>query len=1353
MKGYLLEKYIMTPNNLLYLKLHRAFFSPMIFLKMKLIAILFFATLVQVNASSFAQRITLTEKNASLEAVLKKIRLQTGYDILFQDKAIKNANPVSVTLKNVAIGEAFNSILKGQDLTYTITENTIVLKANEVYDSPYSLTGKAIDVEGTVLNENGTPLAGATVQVKGMYPIYTNVAGKFSIKGVEENAKIKITYLGCKDAVLSAAEIKAKPKVILVATVTVMDETVIRSKRPTGTKVDLKYRQHLNLAQVLQGTVPGLVIKSQRTISESTLYDTRKIPDFPSANVGFKHGIYTSEQLKQVWNEWATTIPSGKIFSDSEWIANIRRHESRWESAGAVVRTQSYGTEGLVPELRGAGGFPGVTQGMLIVIDGFVQKEFPADYPMNNVANIEVVKDPAETIKWGPEGLNGVILITTTRSTSNKMDISYNSNFSFSKARDNSVAALRLANAAQVLDYYLEAADKKILNLEAATNGLPPLNPALTLLYQREQGTPEQQQAFQAKWNALAAIGTVDHSKILQQNSFLQNHNLRFAGGIGNAYKYNINGTYGFSQNEALGNKNNRLALNMTNQFSLLKNKLQINWLLNAYRNRGISGTYFDINRLQPYQQLYNPDGSYAYDYTRSAIGQDQDAALLASGLPYLHSGGNPLEDALLNKTTKKSGVINTQLGIDWRILPELNFSTSLFYERDRSTDENFQDQASSQARRIYNTYGAYDQRTKQALFFVPQGHIFTTSHNNSESMNLRTGLSYNKVFLRKHYLGASLGVAGFNSNIKFLPNYPIYGYDVSTQQGKPLLVPENIVYYDYFGFQVYPTQLQSAFLDNKIQQRNLSVNTGFKYAYDERYTLDSYYNQSFMPVNNENIYTSTSNANAIASWVVNKEHFFNIPYISRLKLAVGAGRIKMASLPVQIQANRIPDTEWGLNTINITGYNAIRQNGLVVTNYDALFDLGLSEDRFQLQFNYRRNSQGVKNQLSGRVSYDISREPFFKIPAISTLSVEAFLTNMSPGQAIAQMMGTNSPNAGGGFFTTTGNMSLGLLPPEVINKELHLNIGFFKDRLMVDLRRYHRLTAGLGNGFVAAEPATGFALQAKYSELVNKGWEMFLTGKILKNNKFNWTATINGSYNVNLAQELPKINFSNTPGYMTARREGYATDNLWSYKWAGLSDKGEPQVYNEKGEAVIARSNNTVWNASNDTWLEYSGRTLAPWNVALLQDFNYKGVFARLTVLSSFGHVMRRYMPVASAALDNSMLIGDRWRKAGDEKNTDIAGMATADALRSLVIKNSNNTILPADFIRLQEVMLGYTLSDQVLKSRYMKNLWVSFQVQNLGLIWAKNKSDIDPGSVSQDGRILAKRPVTYGLSLNVTF
>jgi hypothetical protein len=56
---------------------------------MKLTTLLLITAILQVSASTFAQRVTLSEKNTPLNKVFEKISDQTGYDFLISTETLK----------------------------------------------------------------------------------------------------------------------------------------------------------------------------------------------------------------------------------------------------------------------------------------------------------------------------------------------------------------------------------------------------------------------------------------------------------------------------------------------------------------------------------------------------------------------------------------------------------------------------------------------------------------------------------------------------------------------------------------------------------------------------------------------------------------------------------------------------------------------------------------------------------------------------------------------------------------------------------------------------------------------------------------------------------------------------------------------------------------------------------------------------------------------------------------------------------------------------------------------------------------------------------------------------------------
>lgn len=171
--------------------------KPKILLIMKLVIIMIFTCLMQVSASSLAQRITLSEKNVSLELLLKKIKQQTGYDVLYGDKVLNNDKKISVKLYNAPIVDALDMILEDQNLSYTVGDKTIVIKEKSpTFLERLADRWAAIDITGTVVDDKGYPLPGATVKAKGAKAVITDIRGRFMLEHVEEGAIVMISYTG-----------------------------------------------------------------------------------------------------------------------------------------------------------------------------------------------------------------------------------------------------------------------------------------------------------------------------------------------------------------------------------------------------------------------------------------------------------------------------------------------------------------------------------------------------------------------------------------------------------------------------------------------------------------------------------------------------------------------------------------------------------------------------------------------------------------------------------------------------------------------------------------------------------------------------------------------------------------------------------------------------------------------------------------------------------------------------------------------------------------------------------------------------------------------------------------------------
>jgi TonB-linked SusC/RagA family outer membrane protein len=175
----------------------KAWLPPKLFLVMKLTALFLMITLMQVSAKSYGQKINLNETHVSLEKVLHDIEKQSGYVFLYSNEGIKGTI-VDVQVTNASISEALKACLKNLSINYKIVDNNILLKFNEAPAplNPAPAIIQAISIQGSVLNEKGSPLVGVTVHVKGTnISTGTDENGKFIIKAPGDGTLV-FTYVG-----------------------------------------------------------------------------------------------------------------------------------------------------------------------------------------------------------------------------------------------------------------------------------------------------------------------------------------------------------------------------------------------------------------------------------------------------------------------------------------------------------------------------------------------------------------------------------------------------------------------------------------------------------------------------------------------------------------------------------------------------------------------------------------------------------------------------------------------------------------------------------------------------------------------------------------------------------------------------------------------------------------------------------------------------------------------------------------------------------------------------------------------------------------------------------------------------
>jgi len=160
---------------------------------MKLTTLALIATMMQVSAAGFAQ-VTYKKEQISLEHLFREIRKQTGYNVLWSANNLKRTSLINVDFKNTSLDAVLSSSLDNQNLSFVIEHNTVLIR-----ELTFPKPEKKVDIifRGLIKDENGLPLIGAGIRVKGtMNSTSTDSNGAFSLIVPDEKTVLLFSYVG-----------------------------------------------------------------------------------------------------------------------------------------------------------------------------------------------------------------------------------------------------------------------------------------------------------------------------------------------------------------------------------------------------------------------------------------------------------------------------------------------------------------------------------------------------------------------------------------------------------------------------------------------------------------------------------------------------------------------------------------------------------------------------------------------------------------------------------------------------------------------------------------------------------------------------------------------------------------------------------------------------------------------------------------------------------------------------------------------------------------------------------------------------------------------------------------------------
>lgn len=701
--------------------------------------------------------------------------------------------------------------------------------------------GSSFHVAGKIIDENGAPVIGANIIVKGEGKgTISNTTGyfNFSFNSSATQPQIVIKFIGMKEETrilkkkVSSFEIIMEEATNTLNDVVVTGYQTISKERATGAFVkiggeELRSKPVNNISEVLTSSVPGMTSSKSGSTNR-----------FLIRGVGTFQGASDRDPL---------------IVLDGMPLSGIGESDD----------------------------------------DPF------ASINPDDVESITVLKDASATSIYGARAGNGVIVIQTKKGAFNQnRTITTSASWGVSEIGDLDYA-FHMADGKTTFKFLERLADYTT-NYSvsyrnpyySSTNPFVYLSPASSLVFEREIGNLSEEEYQNGVQKLLSKEGKWkdEYKKYVFQNALTQRYSLALNGG-GNTNSYALSALYNSNKSSQIGNSSESFVLSMSQSFKLTKNlNLSFSGNLHAIKstNQGIS-----LSNLQsfttPFTTLFNEDGSYAHIAKSGTIYEPILRDKYSENLPKSWEY-NPLADREESKSTTDQYNTRFNIGLQYQVIDGLKISASAQYERNQYKGKDSYNEDSYYMRDLFNKYSQLDPQTGQYVSVLPAGGSYTDFNELYTSYYAKGQAEYNKEFNGKHDITFLIGGEIKSSTREVDPSYKRFGFNEKTYsiQTSPDLINKTT---NIFGQKTY-YPYSALGRPSIYESRSLGFYSNFAYSYDSKYTL----NLSARTDAANYISDKTRNKfspfwSAGLSWNASKEHFLkDIKGIDYLKARLTYG-------------------------------------------------------------------------------------------------------------------------------------------------------------------------------------------------------------------------------------------------------------------------------------------------------------------------------------------------------------------------------------------------------------------------------------------------------------------------------
>ncbi|WP_372934606.1 SusC/RagA family TonB-linked outer membrane protein [Mariniphaga sediminis] len=282
----------------------------------------------------------------------------------------------------------------------------------------------------------------------------------------------------------------------------------------------------------------------------------------------------------------------------------------------------------------------------------------------------------------------------------------------------------------------------------------------------------------------------------------------------------------------------------------------------------------------------------------------------------------------------------------------------------------------------------------------------------------------------------------------------------------------------------------------------------------------------------------------------------------------------------------------------------------------------------------------------------------------------------------------------------------------------------------------------------------TGFnEITTNVGSLKNSGFDLSVNSVNIENSNFRWTTSLNVSYNQNeiisLTGELVEMTDADGNTYMAEPDDfdngwfiGENKDVIWNFEMGDVystdeADEAEKWGLQPGDFRVVDQNGDGVLNTDDKV---FQGLSKNPWYLTMRNDFTWKNFDMGVVFLSKLGYKGESSYPFN---VDQTLIKNHNWYSkfkywTPQNQTKDFA------RINSIRLNSDMQIYVPRDYLRLQNLSLGYNIPSNVLETIKVSRARVAFNAENVFVLteWY----DGDPES-------RLEMPRTWSFSVDFSF